>query len=237
MRKIICIAAIFGTMLGTEAAVVSWSAEQIAASGTAQISNNGTFVEAGVFGTNALTLGGVTFERMYYTADYIGQTYFHSESGQNLLAGTWVTGTYSVGVNPDYANLFERDRYTGGPDTALTFSNLSVGQDYEVQIFVADMRGISALWDRVVQMDGTVFNTDGWIATGGDDSGAIMTGTFTADATTQDFVMNIYDLSSAAPVSGWTLSAYQIRAVPEPATIGLFGISSVLLLALRRRLG
>lgn len=216
MKKwIVCLMTVLSVVLMADAATISWNVEQIAATGTDQVSTEGTCLEAALMGNGddaGVTIGGVAFDKMYWTADFTGKFYFKSASGQNLLNAAWLyDSSYQIGVNPAYADLFDDYRYAGAVDTALTLTNLVAGEEYQIQLFVADLRAFYGVSNRCVEIDGVLHDSDGLIGSQGDGSGTVLTGTFTADSASQSFTMNIYDFDDSANVTGWTLSAYQIR--------------------------
>lgn len=220
-------------VLTANTAVISWSAEQVAATGTGQISTNGTLQEAAYLGksSNGLankTIGGVTFQPGTSTAGVEALNYIEFP-----VSGSY-DGFYATG-NPDMAGILGGGKYGSSIGTAITFANLIVGKQYEIQLFVADMRNHAGYKDRTLEIDGELL-ANSCIGLGGDGYGTVATGTFTADATSFDVIINLRNAYLSTYDAGFQLNAYQIReVVPEPATIGLLGASSVILLMIRRR--
>ncbi|MDF7808371.1 PEP-CTERM sorting domain-containing protein [Pontiellaceae bacterium B12219] len=114
-----------------------------------------------------------------------------------------------------YYDLLRSGWYSADAGKSITLNNLTEDQEYLVQIWSSDDRyGINQ--EQVV--DGVTLETS---------LGQYVIGTFTADATTQDLAFSGTD-------SG-IMTAVQVRAIPEPATIGLIGAFGGGLLFVRRR--
>jgi predicted porin len=93
----------------------------------------------------------------------------------------------------------------------MTFGGLSLGQPYLFQWWANNARNTpvvvsaTATATNSVTLDTNLTDTDGGL-------GQFVTGTFTADGTTQEIVLT--GVGVANPI----INAFQIRAVPEPAT-------------------
>lgn len=122
--------------------------------------------------------------------------------------------------SPEYAALMQWGWWTWGADPCtVTLSNLTVGNEYQVQLWVQDAR----IWGvpRNMLVDGHQINFN----QGTEDSvGNYIVGTFTADASSQ--VINLLGNESTL------INAIQVRtsAVPEPGSIvallsGLAGLA------------
>jgi hypothetical protein len=126
----------------------------------------------------------------------------------------------------NYATLMDYGHYMSPNGTAsFTFSNLTVGQNYLLQFWVADYRNSSE--DR--QLTLTAGNPSGVLHhlnnTG--IQGSYVIGTFTADNTLSQTV-TVTDTHEPQ------INAVQLRAIPEPsaAALGLLAAGGLLL---RRR--
>jgi hypothetical protein len=109
----------------------------------------------------------------------------------------------------------------------LTMNDLTVGQTYQVQIWVSDSNPPVPL---LMVIDQKVLDANSTDAAGG--LGQFLVGTFTANSTSQQFV------AFGEPDS--LLNAFQLRTVPTPEptsmfTFGaMFGMSCVFLRRRRR---
>ncbi|MGC8553811.1 MAG: PEP-CTERM sorting domain-containing protein [Phycisphaerae bacterium] len=64
--------------------------------------------------------------------------------------------------------------------------------------------------------------------------GQFATGTFTADATGSE-VITIVGAAPSGTSPDAQINAFQVRAVPEPASLAIFGVGAAGLLLVRRR--
>jgi len=97
---------------------------------------------------------------------------------------------------------------------------LSIGQEYQIQLFTSDDRGGSGARTQEWS-DNPVDGAGNETATFRHDDSAFVIGTFTADATTQ----HIY--GNGVGQSQNIVNAYVLRAIPEPATIMLISAGLV----------
>ena len=114
----------------------------------------------------------------------------------------------------------------------LHLAGLTSGQEYAVVLFTADARQTDrsqAYWSG---FSGGTFS-GGTSGSFSQTSAFAVTGTFEADATSQDIFIQETDGIDNADT---TLSAYTLYAVPEPATLGLVGLFGAGLFFVRRRL-
>jgi hypothetical protein len=223
------------------AATITWgpTAVPLTEAGT-EVSTSGTLVQALNFGRGTssdfdTTINGVPF------------------TGFANAAGTWIdpsSGTFSANSNtvvtPGYSGLGTYDLLLdgwlgsgGSTRNSVTLSGLSIGQEYLVQLFLADSRTIGnpsrSTYFPVIDV-GEANEFIGPTYGSNNRNGFVINGTFTADGASQSFTINNDNAAFATP-AGFQLNAYQIRAVPEPATIGLLGAAAGLMLALRRGRG
>ena len=132
------------------AAVITWSAPQDIA-GDSDVSTNGTGVLAynGNGDNNSQTVNGVTFGN---DGNGPGASYAYTVNGV-VLTATGYNGAFSpfegfgnpAGTAGDYATLLDSGVYdsTLAGGAAITFSGLTPGQDYEVQIWLNDARTVA----------------------------------------------------------------------------------------------
>ena len=226
------------------AATITWGpAVDLTLSGT-EVSTSGTLVQALNFGRGPnssafdTTINGVDF-----TGLVNGNTsnLWADPSSGNFSANTQnVGGSYSGLAT--YSTLLSTWLFsTDAARNTVTLSGLTSGQEYLVQLFMADSRTNQPQFatrfpviddGEANEFTGPVYGTNGGV-------GFVINGTFTADGATQTFTINNYNPGDnpgdPATQLGFQLNAYQIRAVPEPATIGLLGAAGAgLMLALRR---
>ena len=113
----------------------------------------------------------------------------------------------------------------------LTLNNLSVAQQYQFQFWVNDSRtGAFNTRTETITAGNAVtlqYNT----TQTGSGLGQWAIGTFTADATTQNFV--IAGLAGDVPVA--QINAFQLRAVPEPSTWVMATAGLTVLIVMNRR--
>jgi hypothetical protein len=126
----------------------------------------------------------------------------------------------------------ERDAYihmlTGMDDAqgdiTLALSGLTIGQEYAAQLWSVDMRNSGNKTQTIALDGGTPSDPLLW-ATAGRSSYVI--GRFTADATTASFLLT-------SDTNDRAINAFQLRAIPEPATGGMILLGSAAFLGLLR---
>ncbi|MEO0474635.1 MAG: PEP-CTERM sorting domain-containing protein [Planctomycetota bacterium] len=221
------------------AAAISWSAQTF--DNANQVSTTGDLVQALNLGqgggtgasngtpTAAVTVNGVTFASTPGTGP---ENFVVANSGDTFDAGTHVPlNDPIVGLaDADADALIDSISFGGGVGNSLArVSGLDIGTEYILQIIVAvRSSGGNATYDFG---HSTPSGNATEVYTLEDVPGnpvSIVTGTFTADATSQDIHVAI---STATNLEA---SAFQLRAVPEPGSLALFGLGG-LLVAHRRR--
>ncbi len=202
------------------AAVITWGTVD-GTDAIVDISDNGTLVNAyNAGGGGDKLVNGTTFAAA--NSDPLGSAI------TGFLSGT-VAGFTSA--DPIYT-LISAVSYGGGAGvTTVPLQNLEAGKQYEVQIFFADRRAASKMQDYGDGEGGGLGNSVR--LQGGTDIGDFMgqnvIGTFTADSTTQSLTMD-------PPVVGNShINAYQVREVPEPATMSLLALGGIAMLRRRKK--
>ncbi|MCL5945841.1 MAG: PEP-CTERM sorting domain-containing protein [Planctomycetes bacterium] len=226
--------------------VITWgTATNI--SGPSDVSTVGSLVIADAFGcpTQTEIVNGVTFNA--FTADN-GQpvavqgnvTISTPVSGDtmgynlNIGGGTNFGASYN-GILDQAATLVG----TGSDPMDLAVTGLASGQLYQIEIWVADYR-VGGSNNRSETLSGSTSDSATIEYLGGNGTGTsggqFITGTFVADNSgTQTISM------TPAPVTGGgygmdaQINAFQLRTVPEPATLGLVAVGGLGLLLLKRR--
>lgn len=207
------------SMAAASAATVSWSSSLYTTSGSF-----GETLDTGIFDTTGTELlveniggGAVTFD------------------GINFAAGTTSWSGDFNGFHQAGQTLSQNGTYGTNTADTVSLTGLTIGHTYRVQALVYDGRGDAGIPGRTVEFDGInqgqyAFGQSG--VTWGD--GLLVTGTFTADATTQDFTIEAFDGSTS---KGGQLNALLVHttAVPEPSSTALLGLGGLALLMRRRK--
>jgi hypothetical protein len=219
-------AAIRGIVLSTCAlsmtshgATIFWTSAPATVSGSyGQTLNTGLFDSTNV--VYAENTGGAaqTFDGISFAAGTVG------------FAGTW--NGFHEGGRPSQTGAYG----SSGPDTVTlgtgSMPTLIIGQSYKVQVLVYDGRSDLGIPGRTVWMDGInqgvyangIYNVN-W------GSGLLVTGTFTASATTQAFTVETFQ---AGDSKGGLVNALVLNTVPEPHAALLGGLGLLALLRRRR---
>lgn len=230
-------AALVGTASQSPAATITWgtptaiaSESDVSVNGTTIIARQATLTNADqtvngvLFSGSVNTQNGVTFGLPSGWGGYDPNSY--------VLGAAGTPGTLSTA----YQTMLTGGWFADGPGTStFSLSGLTVGQDYQLQIWVADYR----------QFPPNVYNRSETFTAGntsdpltflqtnpsginlGASSGSYILGLFTADGSTQTV-----DISSA---QSRQLNALQLRAVPEPSAVVLGGLGLVGMLGIFRR--
>ena len=210
------LAASFLGMAAANAATISWSSGLYTVNG-----NVGQNLDTGIFDTSGTEIlaenvngGALIFDGINFTAGAIdfGSNYAGYHEASSDLSKT---GTYNAALS------------------TVSLSSLELGKSYRVQALIYDGRGGQN--GRTVEFDGSDQGQFGYGVGGvtwGD--GLLVTGTFVADATTQDFTIEAFNVGGAT--AGGQLNAILVHEVPEPSSAALLGLGGLALI-LRRRKG
>jgi len=112
----------------------------------------------------------------------------------------------------DFQRVLASAAYASQGGGTVTLNGLTVGQEYEVQVWVNDSRDRNDWSHRFSMIDGTANQIDHNVVDAHGGLGQYIIGTFIADAGTQAFV-----LTSSVP----QLNAIQLRSMWELTTLGL----------------
>lgn len=220
------------------AAMTSFTSAVLASDGS-NLDNKGTILQAINFTlttqptpTPSPTINGIAF-----TAFNVPGT-ASSYSGTNFTLGSSPSGTIirddnrtsgltsAAAVYPLIYNAAV-SAATTPTSLVLTLTGLTVGQQYEAQlVFSSDQARSLSVSDDAAST--ATPGTTGTVAYGTTGGPKVITGLFTADATSQAF--DLTAVSSRVQFSGFTL-----QAVPEPGSLAVASVAAVGLLARRRR--
>ena len=206
------------------AANIIWQGPQVISAST-DVSTQGTLFTAKSTG-GAYTVNGVFFDpgAANFTESFnTGAVGFMN--GQTFIGTNDTDGQNYAGLM-NIAHLFNPD---SNAQATITFSNLTINQQYLVQLWVADYRGFPN--DRWLNLTGGA-NTSGQLKfldsdnSNGGIHGSYVIGTFIADATSQAILIDSNDSTQ--------MQAVQLRVIPEPSAALLGGLGMLCLLRRRR---
>jgi len=211
--------------------------------GDADVSTAGSLVAAFNFGTigGTATVNGVSFANAgtVYFDNLAPSHTFGAGAGRVTLAGSsplFSADAFNSGSAPfselsaSYKSLLNSAVWIDSAENkqiTLTIEGLTIGQQYQVQLWTNDSRshGVNrdTSFDSVVleQNTGPMGGLGQWVI-----------GTFTADDTFQTIIAN-----AAGNGQSTNINAYQLRAIPEPSTYAIIAGAGALVAALcfRRR--
>ncbi len=219
-RVVLATLALGGWCAVAHAAPVVWGTPQTI-SGESDVSTAGSLLYAYNVGQStvaAATVNGVLFSAYPFPIGASSQTVTVGNvtmtESPDFLVGYFVGSSASpyAGLSATYKGLLDEGGGAGFPDAmTMTFGGLSPGQQYLFQWWASNARNTpvvntaTATATNSVTLDTNLTDTDGGL-------GQFVTGTFTADGTTQEIVLT--GVGIANPI----INAFQIRAVPEPST-------------------
>lgn len=209
------IACVFCTTSANAAAIVWGSAQQITAD--ADVSTTGTLVGAFNVGGNATTINGVNFQAFQITgaSNTVGDF--------NLSAAAMGQGSFTTlqppfsGLSSAYQSMVSTSGGSFGLVT-LTMSNLTIGQQYQFQVWVNDSQDhnppgytfdIEVSAGNSIDLDPNPSTLEGGL-------GQYVIGTFTANAVSQAVTFDNSEI-------GGHLNGFQLRAInsSSPANVPL----------------
>ena len=208
-------------LTSSHAATVVWGAAQNI-SGDTDVSTNGTFNRAYIFGNVPWTVNGVAFTA--FTGNVSGDT---MSLNQDPGFGDGAPGTPYGSLSTEYQNLLYYGAWAYPSATAsFTLNSLTAGYTYQVQIFANDSRSLGSGRSMALTGSSTLLDYNTTDAVGG--VGQFAIGTFTADSTIQEL---LFSSSTETP----QLNGLSLRVIPEPSTWAMLSLGLMSILALRRR--
>lgn len=210
--------ALVSTGTQSHAASVIWNSVQTPTADT-DVATTGTYVGSYVSTPAAgVVLNGVTFTNTFTGGITVGDNGWGYATWPNYAGAAPLSTNYKLLLNGASEQI-----------TTLTLSNLTINQQYLIQIWTADYRG--GIDDRQ-QTITAGSGTSGILKWGNNATpgGSFVIGTFTADNTTQAFNF----VPANPPAGSTTINAMQLRAVPEPSAALLGGLGMLALLRRRR---
>lgn len=193
-----------------QAATITWGSATTVADET-DVSTQGTLEYAYSWALAATDVNGVDFALHNANDDVVRSD---GETGQTQTRTDNVPT--QVTQSGSYYDLLRGIWYSADASKSISLNNLTEGQEYLVQIWSSDDR-YNASQNEVV--DGVSLSTQ---------DGQYVIGTFEADAT------GAQSIAFTGTTSG-IINAIQVRAIPEPATIGMIAMFGGGMLFIRRR--
>lgn len=215
--------------------VTSWNYETLTTTSSLAAGPGESTVSAFNLNGGAASLGGVNFTAASPVGAFTSGTITLTYSVPSVAWAGGASGAYAANT---VLNTFE---WTGSPGGMLEFSGLTFGQDYTFQFIVADSRA-GGTDGRVVQIFGgtnggasvTGTSTQLRYAYEGQEQYAVISATFTADASGKAaFIPRAFSPDGTTTV-GTQVNAIHIMTVPEPSIALLSGLGVLGLLRRRR---
>ena len=174
-------------------ATVTWNAP-VTIAGDSDVSTTGSLVNAFTFASgNVATVNGVNFLPFSISAN---TTTF---GGSNSPFGTGNAPFSSL--SSSYQNAITGGLFNGGGTDSVTLNNLTVGHTYQVQIWADDSRSCcSSRTETVAGNNSPTLAYNNTAAAGG--VGQFVTGTFTANSTSQSISYTFFPSGTSAQVNG-----------------------------------
>ena len=229
------LACLFVTQESVEAATITWSSAQ-GVSGDSDVATSGTLEYAFNFGTSAVqaaTVNGVAFSAFAITHGSTTATVGNVTVAESpgFLTSHSNLGTVSApftNLSSGYQSLLGSGGSAGIPTTiTVTLAGLTIGTQYSLQWWASNAASIPGLTTTTAASGANSVTLDA--TTGG--LGQFVTGTFTADGTSQTFTL------TSPSNSGPLINALQLRNISASAVpgAGLTGLATIGLAGVARR--
>ena len=230
--------ALLGLSSAASAAAITFGAAQNDTADT-DVSTTGTLVAAYSVSGPAVTVNTVPFAAFPVSGASAtnGNTTVATSTGTITNPGSAYGTPSSSSMSTNYKSILSAgsfEDFAPSPTFTITFSGLTLGQQYKVQLWVNDSRGPAAGGFRTGTLSGpgasnsvTLAYDVGNVSNG---AGQYALGTFTADAASQTVTF-----TGTSSQNDTQINAFQLRSIPEPTSLGLLGVGGLGLLARRRR--
>jgi len=218
------------TVTPLTAATITWTADQTTITSDADIDLTGTHVRAGTWGSTAVTVD-LGSESILFNDEVINDT--GAPISVTAFAGTGENsnGSYfnSAGttVSAEFETVLDSLAWDGPNPKILTLNSLTVGEVYQIQLFVSDDRGCCGGRDQFWS-DNSAIGAGNETSTAPHGNSTYVIGRFTADAVSQE----IYGFGDSQAQNA--LNGYVLRSVPEPSAALLSTLAGLALLRRRR---
>jgi hypothetical protein len=231
------IAGLLALTASSQAATIVWTSSPL--TGPVDVISTGTTVLAHVpVVASAVTVNGVAFSTSTTGGGVTMSVNLNNATSGFESNNALGTNVASIGGSVEYKDLLEgfRWNFTGSatnlPAITITFSDLTMGQEYKLRVWAADYRSWGV--GRYVTVDGgtTIVDYNATDTANTTTGGGFFTGVFTADSTSQAFTLTGVNTIQATNASA-QYNALQLVAIPEPSAALLGGLG--LLAMLRRR--
>ena len=219
MKKVLALLGMGLIASSASAAVITWGTATdvgTAVGNSSDVSVTGSLVEAFNAQPNDATAANVTVNGV----TFVGTTALLNLDPKNGEGVDISAGTH--GGDAAYDALLSELEFGGSPAATIVIGGgaLLSGSQYEVQVwFVDDRDGFD---QRVMRYGDGNGNTV-------DLNDQFSSGTFTADGTTQDLTLVATNMGQSH------ITAYQVRAIPEPGTLGMVALFGGGILVIRRK--
>lgn len=220
------------------AAVINWGAAQNITGSSDVVTTGSLFASANFFqnagaGSGDIAVNGVTFSGFQIpntspvsgsTSQTVGNITLTGTSNEPNYVNLQGWGPASLGGPASYNALLSQCGYlyntTSAPTLEVSISGLTNGYQYSIQYWVNDSRGTAGTRDRTSIVGGQTLDVNVTNLAGG--SGQYITGTFTADSSSQSFTVTGGNGGLAYA------NAMQVRllAVPEPSAIAILAAAA-----------
>ena len=232
------LACLFVAQESVEAATITWSAAQNV-SGDSDVATIGTLEYAFNFGTTsvqATTVNGVAFSAFGIatpnsTTVTVGNVTVAESPGFLTSYSNLGTGAPAfTNLSSGYQTLLGSGGSAGIPNTiTVTLAGLTIGDQYSLQWWSSNNAMVSGLTTTTATSGSNSVTLNAGAAQG---LGQFVTGTFTADGTSQTFTLNGPGGSTAPLINALQLRNLSASAVPGA---GLAGLASIGLAGVSRR--